>query len=151
MILHMVGSSLWFCVGAAPKGPVCPHLQLAWTLSHLILEEDQARKGMRARGRCGQEAFPLSGLLMKAGEGPPGSTRLSFPHFPSPVPSRPPRATLLHVPLGATCYCSGLRSNATTSERASLTTSGQEPPRLVTRLFVPSTDHCVEDAEEGLC
>lgn len=87
---------------------------------------------MRACGGCGQEAFPPPGLLMKAEEGPVGSTRLLFPHFPSPVPSHPPRAILLHVPLGATCYRSGLSSNATTSERASLTTSGQEPPRLVT-------------------
>ena len=64
--------------------------------------------------------------------GTAGVHQALIPHFPSPVPSLPPGATLLHVPLGATCYHSGLSSNATTSERASLTTSGQEPPCLVT-------------------
>ena len=83
-----------------------------------------------SRGGCGQEAFPPPGLLMKAGEELPGSTRLSLPHFPSPVPSHPPRVTLLPRPHGAACYHSGLSSNATASERASPTTCVREPPRL---------------------
>lgn len=132
MLLHMVGSSLWFCVGEAPKGPVLPHLQLAWTPQPPDIGGRSGWEGYASPWRVWAGSLSSAWAADESRGGTNGVHQALVSSFSKPGPQPPttchsaPRPPGGHVlSFRSQLECHHLRESLSDH-------SGQEPPRLVT-------------------